>query len=238
MIPQILLSWQGLMVDEGGSFKWVPIINSSISVKNVIARININNDLFITGSAKERHTGYFSINQQKYLKDLGENDIEDIINYKFKGLDVFDVDVDNQDNNKNMTNVSYEIELDNSIDEIDDKIYFSPMMYLAILKNPFINENRKYAIDFNFPQKKQFLVTINFPENYQVEFLPEPVKIVFENELGSYSYRLSSNNNTIQAIIRFEINRNLIPVDKYLEVKEFYKMRVEKENEKVVLIKK
>jgi len=45
--------------------------------------------------------------------------------------------------------------MDGAIDEIDGKLYFSPLLFLTLEENPFQKETRKYAIDFGYPFKQQ-----------------------------------------------------------------------------------
>ena len=52
---------------------------------------------------------------------------------------------------------------------------------------------------------------------------------------GSYFFNVASRGSSIADIMKFDIKTAIFSQDEYFELKEFYKMRMEKENEKVIL---
>ncbi|MCZ6594776.1 MAG: DUF3857 domain-containing protein [Bacteroidetes bacterium] len=229
------LNWKGLRIYNDKTFDWVPLTMTRISSKLVIANTTMNDDFLLIGHVKERHGGYYSIDKKYEIKDLGENEIETILDYDYEGLEVSEVATN--DEKTDYTEVSFDFELENVVDEIDGKLYFSPLFFFTLDENPFQKEERKYAIDFGFPFKNRTMLTINIPENYQVESLPEPSRIVLPENAGSFTYRISSSGSKIQVSTVFQMNTPLLPYDKYQSIKEFYKVRITKENEKIVLSK-
>ncbi len=231
--PQFV-NWQGLRIYPDDSFDWIQLAQSSMSTKSSIASVSLDDDLTFVGSVKERHNGHFAIETNHQLKDLGSNNMEDLISYKGKGLEILEVKASS--NNSEETDVSFDFELESGVDDVEGKLYFSPMLFFALDVNPFQKEERNYAIDFGYPLKKQIMLTFTIPEGYVVESLPESSKMVVEN-LGYFLYRASTVGNTIQVMTVFEVDNSLLPYDKYAEIKEFFKVRMQKETEKVVLAK-
>ncbi len=235
LLDQSLLNWKGIYINKKDkTFSWVDLTDTDLSVKSVIANANINEDLFIVGKAKERNRGYYSVIKKYQLKDLGKNEMEDILNYDSEGLEIMDVKASNDEK---VTDVNYEFEFEGAIDEIDGKIYLSPLLFFSLGENPFQKEERKFPIDFGFAFKKQLMINIEIPENYIVESLPEATRIVLPDNYGSFTYRITSNESSIQLSTVFLINEPVFPYDKYQILKEFFKVRMTKEKEKVVLSK-
>jgi hypothetical protein len=229
------LNWEGLRILEDKSFDWVSLTKARMSPKNIIAKAEIDADLFLTGNVKERHGGYYSIHKNSEIKDLGENKIATILDYSKNGLEVSEVTTNNE--KKGYTDISFDFELDNAIDEIDDKLYFSPLLFFTLDENPFQKDERTYSIDFGYPFKDQTMLTIKIPENYQIESMPEPARISLPDNAGSFTYRITGAGSNIQVSTAFQINTPVLAYDQYQGIKEFFKMRITKENEKIVLSK-
>lgn len=120
---------------------------------------------------------------------------------------------------------------------IGNKIYFSPLLHLAAKENPFKQENREYPIDFSYPTNNRYRVNLTIPNGYSIENLPKTAKVNMENDYGNYSYTISSSGNQIQLLLEFNINASIVPPDDYQTIKEFYKLLIEKQNEKIILKK-
>lgn len=231
--PQFM-NWQGLRIYEDDSYDWVQLNSFNVSNRQIIANAKMTDDGVIEGNVKERHSGYFGLELKRELEDLGAGNTKDIIHYNRGGLEIFEVEANPGDSDR--TEVAFEFEMDNAIDEIDGKLYFSPLLFFALDENPFLKEERKYAIDFGYPFKQQAMITIDLPEGYAVESTPEPAKLVVE-KMGSFLIRTSGTGNKVQVMASFEIDNPFLPFDKYDEIRGFFMARMQKEAEKVVLNK-
>jgi transglutaminase-like putative cysteine protease len=76
-------------------------------------------------------------------------------------------------------------------------------------------------------------ITYWMPPGYTVESLPEDVTL--SNEFGSYKYSLSNSGERIILYRRLELNKGVIPLNKYPEFREFYN-NVAKTDRSVVAI--
>ncbi|GAB5399114.1 MAG: hypothetical protein Aureis2KO_06990 [Aureisphaera sp.] len=229
------LNWQGMRIFQDHSFDWVNLENPNISTKNIMGQAAIDEDLMISGKLRERHSGYYGIQKNREIKDLGENKMETILDYQVDGLEVDEVKAGSKKGDE--VDVSFAFEMENAVDEIDGKLYFSPLLFTALPENPFLKEERKYSIDFEYLLKNQIMMTVTIPEGYQVESMPEPIKFSLPDNMGSFTYRISAQGQNIQVQCAFQINMPLMPYDAYDSLKEFFMVRIEKETEKVVLSK-
>jgi len=104
-------------------------------------------------------------------------------------------------------------------------------------ENPFKQDSREYPIDFSFPFKDKYMINISLPEGYQVETLPKSIAIAMPNKYGSFNYSISNENSQIQLIVALDIATSIISAEDYYTLKEFFKVVIDKENEKIVLKK-
>ena len=111
------------------------------------------------------------------------------------------------------------------------------MLFLGTSENPFTATERKLPIYYGYPQKDRYLITVNLPDGYAVESIPENATIAFGNNTGSYKYLVSQAGNKVSFSVELKMNEAILPAQEYEELKKFYQMIVDKEDEKIVLKK-
>lgn len=237
MIAEKLLNWQGYVLKDKNNLFWIDLTKTAYSSKDTMINVTIDEDLIVNGDAKEKSTGHYSMEIQSYIEDLSEKNIKNIVPYEASNCTIEDVIIDENDKVDNVTTVSFNFEMENIVDEIGDKLYVSPMFFMGLDENPFLKDERKYPIDFGFPKRNRGIIRVSIPEGYSVESIPESISIGLPDNLGSFSLNLSQNGNFIQIASKYEINTSVFPFDRYLDLKAFFKARIEKESEKIVFVK-
>jgi hypothetical protein len=58
-----------------------------------------------------------------------------------------------------------------------------------------------------------------------------------QDDLGTFKFMTSSSGNTINIIVMHQINTPIISSEYYDMLKEFYQKMIDKQNEKIVLVK-
>jgi hypothetical protein len=124
------------------------------------------------------------------------------------------------------------------LEEINGKIYVEPLLFLTQDKNPFKLDERKFPVDFATAWKDVNRVSIQIPNGYSVESLPEPLAIALPDNLGVFKYQVSQIGNQIKVFSILEFNSSMVPPNYYGYLKDFYSKLVKKETEKIVLAKK
>jgi transglutaminase-like putative cysteine protease len=232
-IPEYMINWRGMLVKDDGNFEWINLTSPKVSKSSLIANAKLDNDLVLSGSIKERKTGYFGIELRHQIKDSKvEND--SLLEVNFKGLQYKNIDIDVDDITA-VVDASYNFILEDAVEKLGDELYLSPLFFLSISENPFKKSVRQFAIDFGYTFLRQYNFSVKLPVGYEPTFIPDPIKVSMPNNFGSYYYRVSVNGGNLQVLTKFEVNVPIIPLKYYEELKEFFKIRVEKENEKVIL---
>ncbi|MGB3774309.1 MAG: transglutaminase, partial [Leeuwenhoekiella sp.] len=158
---------------------------------------------------------------------INELKIDQIENLEVKNIDVLNEPVVEK----------YNFELENAYDQVGNSIYLSPLLFIRMGENPFKLKERQFPINFTHPFTLTRIINLKFPEEYQIESLPEPVNFALPEEMGSFVYKIAQNKNSLNLIIEFNINKPVIPVAYHSALQDLYNSRVVKENEKVVLTK-
>lgn len=120
----------------------------------------------------------------------------------------------------------------------DEFIYISPMIDKLFSDNPFTKDERKFPVNFDYPETYKQMVTITIPEGYAVEELPTSQKFVFgDNDALTFMYRVAQTGNLISLQYNFQIKDLMVAQDLYPGLREFFAKLISKNSEQIVLKK-
>lgn len=237
MLEDHLLNWNGRLLREDGTSEWTTLLSSKTAMQNFIVNVDLGEDLESTGLAKSRFSGYTAMDYRKNFHGLSAEETRAKLEKLNKGVELADITLSNLDELYEPVSLSYSFEPITAVEQVADKIIISPLFHLVMTENPFKSEERTYPIDFTYPRKKRYIITIAIPDGYKVESLPESVIVNLFDTMGKFSYRVKKSPMGIQVFCEHAINTPMLGADKYQELKQFYEMILEKEQEKVVLSK-
>lgn len=237
VVPIRVLNWFGRLIKKDGNSEMIDLTPKEISKDNVVLMAKIETDGKISGQLREQYFDYNAYLFRSNYGDLTEDAYLEKLEGKFKGLEVSEYKIDNKTENGKPVIETYKFQHSGAVDVIGDKIYFSPLFFMAMTESPFKQEKREYPIDFVFPNQEKFNITISIPDGYMVEYLPESVSIPFgENQLG-FVYLTSKTDKQIQVSISLDYNSSLVSAEFYNDLKLYFAEVVKRETEKVILKK-
>ena len=240
ILPTKCLNWNGQLIRPNGTSRRIALNPKRPSKDNFIMNIKVMEDGSLTGQMRRQYTNqyayryrtaYTSVNKEEYINAL-ENEI---------GVKINDYKIQNIENLSKPVVETLSFEKQDAVDVINNNIYMSPLLFLAKEENPFKQnqENRKLPIDFTFPKSRKYMINIDVPDTYQVDYIPEPTAISLPNDKGFYQFNiLETPNGDLQIVVKQDIKQSILTPEYYLPIKEFFKIRVQKETDKIVLIKK
>ncbi|PNQ73911.1 hypothetical protein C1T31_06190 [Hanstruepera neustonica] len=237
ILPTHTLNWQGRIVREHGSSAWVNLLPSMSSKEITSINAKLNTDLSVDGKVRTLFSNYLAYNFRDDYKGLDEESHIARLEKNKGNIEISNLEFTNQYEVEKPITYSYDYHVENEVEEIGDKLYFSPMLFFTPKENIFKQENRSYPIDFIFPISEKYTVNVMLPEGYVVESLPESSKIEFNGREGEFSYLARENGSMLQFSINLDLNKSLILTNEYKQFKKFFEFVIEKETEKVVLKK-
>jgi len=232
-----LLNWKGRMVRADGSSLLVDLLPSNPATHTSLMNLEVNEDLVITGNSKNRFTGHYAKGQRARYRNLNEDQQSEKMEENFESLEMIDHSFKDMDDADEPLILEYNFENEEAIEVIGDKMYLSPLLHLATKENYFKAENRTYPIDYIYPWSDKYNVSIKIPDGYTVESLPEPLSINLSNDMGSFRFGVSQNAGKIIITCQNAIKTPVIGAEFYKDLQQYYKMILEKESEKIVLVK-
>ncbi len=237
LLPTTTLNWFGRMVKEDGTSSVVSMMPEKKS--KTITYLNI--DLKPNGdiSGKERETlGFYNAFQFRNLyNNVQEESYLEKKENLFDGMEITNYSVKNKNVIGKPIVESYDFTMEAQADVIGDKIYFSPLFFHTDSENPFKLEERSYPVDFVYPRHDKITAIINIPEGFQIASVPDNLNLGLPKNMGTFKYKTLQKENQLQVVVDLIINQAVIPANDYVPVKDFFRMVVEKETEKVVLSK-
>ncbi|WP_299117630.1 transglutaminase domain-containing protein [uncultured Winogradskyella sp.] len=235
VLPERALNWQGRLIKDDGSSSWVSLMPSKQSQESTSLNVKLEEDLSITGKVRQMITSNLALRYKKEYIGLSKDDQLKLLEKNKGAIEISETQMDVKDNGA--FSISYNYNLNDAVDDIGGKLYFSPLLFMAEKENPFKLDERKYPIDFKMPLKDKYKVNIMLPQGYKVEALPKSEVMEFKEGAVKYTFVAKQNGNFIQLSTEFDLKSPIIDSSDYSVFKEFYGKVVEKQAEQIVLSK-
>lgn len=240
-VPGILLTktinWKGRMLRDNGSSMEISLTPNYLSNRSTMGQITLADDGAISGKIRRSYTKNKALGFRIQNRARDKEDYVEKLENRYTDFEVLDHQFIDMDNPYKNVQESYSFESEAVTEMVAGKIYFSPLLHFASKTNPFKLEKRSFPIDYGYPSGTTYRLTLNLPEGYQVESMPESIKINLPEGLGEFTYRLKHVENQIQVVAATKLKRAVFGPNYYLSLKDFYAKMIEKQQEKVVLSK-
>ncbi|MCF6182796.1 DUF3857 domain-containing protein [Lutibacter sp.] len=236
VLPLRDLNWKGRIIRENESSTWVNLIPKPADL-NANTQITINEDGEMQGMKRTQYKNYEALKFRNKYRKVKDEDVIGKIEEDYGNIEISDFRIVNKNNIYKPVIVMYKFYSEEGVDIIGNKMYFSPLFFMAETKNPFKLEKRDYPIDFGMPNSNKKIVSIVIPSDYVVESIPKSFAIGLPDNLGVFKFSVTQVGNKINIISLLKINSSVISATYYAQLKEFFKQRIAKNTEKVVLIK-
>ncbi|MDP5231894.1 MAG: DUF3857 domain-containing protein [Cellulophaga sp.] len=237
LIPNRALNWLGRLIKEDGSSVAISLNAGAQSSETNMIQATLNGKGTLEGAMRIIHKNYNAYNFRNANNSISEDSYLEKFENKYNGMEISNYTIDHKNDLGDPITEKFDFTLENQADIIGDKIYFSPSLFKTEKENPFKLEKRTYPIDFGYAWEERLMVNLTIPEGYEITTIPAPIAINLPNNMGSFKYNITNTDNEIKIMVILGVNSSIIPIQDYDYVKEFYKLLVEKETEKVVLSK-
>ena len=236
-LPDRARNWQGRIIQDDGKSDWVYLLPNYKSSKWDYLNFQIIDDLKIKGkhttvynrlAAKNYRDKYRGVNEDSYIEILqdGKGDIA-----------ISDLTKENEHKIGSDIKEIYQFEINNGVEAIGDKLYISPLLFLAEDENPFKAEERTYPIYLNFPANYGSTVNIMLPEGYKAESLPESTMVNMNEDGANFKYIITQSANFLRIESSIALNKAIYAASDYEYLKNFFDEIVSKHSEAIVLSK-
>lgn len=237
ILPLYTLNWTGRLIRQDGTSEEIDLHPASLSKKILNMMVSVDEKGKLSGKYRLNSTDYEAFTFREKYADVNQQDYLEKVENDFPGMQISEYKVENSKDLSKPIIENFTFTADNQSDIIGDKIYLDPLLFFTPTKNPFVLENRDLPIYFGYPTQFKHNLNITIPAGYEVETLPKPINLVTEENVGLFTFNITSANNMIHIVINKEIKSVMVSADFYNTLKVFYKQMIDKLNEKIVLKK-
>ncbi len=238
ILPYNCLNNTGILLKDRENITMLNLAPAKITKATCMANLNLAIDGTLQGDLNYRFTDYAAVNQRnsyydypdekEYIKKTWEAEKYGFKINTYEAKDVADASKP----------LSFKLNITNEEKKEGDIIYIEPFFDKVFRENPFMQENRKFPVDFAYPQQETYILTLQIPAEYQVDELPKSEKIVLPEGAGSFSVMASQQDNRIQLSATYVLTKTLFVGEEYYLLKDFVAKIMAKQSEQIVLKKK
>lgn len=235
ILPLRALNWKGRLIRKDGTSDEVDLMPSKLSGDNVFITYTVDAEGKVTGKTRRQYTDYNALVTRGNISSLKEEEYLEKLENRNNKIEISEYSRTNEKDILLPIIETYSFTGSNLCESIGGKLYINPMLFFTNEKNPFKQEVREYPVDFSYPFSDKYNITIQIPEGFTVETLPTPAAVVMEDNLGTFKFNIAANANVLQLTVSHQINEAIVGTEKYEMLKEYYKVMIAKETEKIVL---
>lgn len=240
MVAYENLNHEGFAIDlKTNAGMWIATEPTAASEKIFNYALVLDKENKLKGKVSQYSRGYSALNlRDKYRTTNNETEFLKDFKKNKTGLELSNYKIDNLDNLDELLTESMDVTIEDNVEEAGNLVYFTPLLYERTKENLFKHEERLFPVDFAFPFKENYRVTVSFPEDYEVDKLPKSMSYKLPENKGSFSITYFSDGKTLMVKSVIDITKSLYNPEEYFDLKELFKAVVEKQAEQIVFKKK
>jgi hypothetical protein len=236
MLPFRALNLTGRVMDfKKGSF-WYDIKPKEKNISLVRSKLKMNPDGVLQGDVVETWLGYFGINKRRALSQIKQDEYAQFKENNRIGVEVSNYSIENIEDIDTPLKESYKLKLE--LDEIDNTLYLHPFAHQSYFsKNPFQLDRRNYPVEFGYPLKTTYLMTLD-TSGYEIESLPENIVAALPNNGGNLNLVYSETNGVINIRLSIKILKERFSPNDYNSLKDFFDKIITVQAKDLITLKK
>ncbi|NJN78681.1 MAG: hypothetical protein HC803_10460 [Saprospiraceae bacterium] len=186
--------------------------------------------------AEQKATGHQDMNYRYYALNESEDEVKRVLQNSFS-LPSFKIkDYALTPNNElPETQIMLDLEVPKYASKGGKRLFISPNPINQLTYVPRELENRLLPIENRYAFSDVDVVTIEIPEGYEVESIPEN-NLMIENDFGKYAITFEQKGNQLIYTRTMERKLFLFPKERYNDYREFLKVVSKADRMKVVLV--
>lgn len=237
-IPERCLNGKGRVFAEKGSY-WYDIKTPVKARKRSLLVMKLEADGLIKGSIEYVYTGYDAIDARKELFSAGSNDkyYKDLQS-DIPGIELTGYKIDNPDDLSKPVAVRLEFETRCFDNPQVRNFLFNPFLFDRIEKNPFRSKERLYPVDFGSAVERTIMMTLEYPQEFQLEELPAKIGIALPGSTARYGFEMKNEGNKLTMQSFLTIAKPVFTSDEYHYLKELYAQIVANQQTELLFKKK
>jgi hypothetical protein len=240
VLPERCLNQTGRLVMKNTSeSRWVNLAPSQRRIHYQQVNLAMDAQGGLSGKVHEEHGGYAGVEARKELTRLGEKKYLAELTRPHSGWTVPKFTVAERENVAKPLAVNYEFAQAAEDNATAGTFYLSPLQHFSSEQNPFRHDDRLFPVDFGAAQEETTVVMLTLPEGYELAEMPKPAVVDLPNGGGRFIYSVAASTpGLVQLTSRLNLRKTVYMAEEYTSLREFYRLMLAKQAEKLVIKKK
>lgn len=240
VLPERCLNQVGrLIMREAKESRWVNLTSPNRFVHYRQVNLAFDAQGGLSGKVHEEHGGYAGVHTRRQLTNLGDKKFLSEMMTPHPSWAVPKLAVANRDDVTKPLAIDYEFSQPAEDNKLATMLYLSPLREFTSEQNPFRHDDRLFPVDFGALLDETTVITLTLPEGYELAELPKPAVVALPDEGGRYFYSVTAlTPGTVQITSRLNLRKSVYAANEYVSLREFYRLMLEKQGEKLVIKKK
>jgi hypothetical protein len=240
VLPERCLNQTGrLIMKNPEEARWVDLTPSQRYVYYQQISLALDAQGGITGKVHAEHGGYAGVDTRKEISKLGEKKYFSDLTSQHTGWTLPKFALAERDNVAKPIAMDYEFAQPADDNATIGTFYLSPLREFSSEQNPFRRDERLFPVDFGALHDQTTMVTLTLPDGYELAEIPKPAVVELPNNGGRYLFSVSAASpGVVQLTSRLNLRKTMYMAEEYASLREFYRLMLEKQGEKLVIKKK
>lgn len=232
VINPLFLVEKARVIPFNGSGEWVDLTNLTRSHVSELVKMRMEPDGTLTGSAQivANQEDSYLVKAHYNSFDTEDAFLEDIESDEHIEITVFEIKKEYGPT----AEISYSFEKEN---EAGSLLYIQPVLSSFHSSSDFRKEERKLPVDFPYPESITYSFSLEIPEGYVVEELPEKVGLTFPSLEGRIQFATQQVGNIVSVLYRASLGKMLVLPEEYADLRLFWETAIGVEKSTIVLKK-
>lgn len=235
LLPERALNGQGWLVDKSEP-QWVAIPPTGARIRSTLIRASLTKDGTVSGLMNVTNQSFFAVMSRNALAD---SDPEEVVRESLFDTEVSlsSTNISNEDVLAEPLKIQSSFSIPNYAQVAGDFIYVKPVIADAITENPLTAAERSFPMDLPSPVQHTYTLSLQLPDGYVVEDLPENKRVQLKNQSGTFVRITQSKDNALTMRIQAVIRKTKFAPSEYGALKQFFASLVATHAEPIVLKK-
>lgn len=232
VLNPLFLVEKARVIPFNGSGEWVNLTNLTRSHVSELVKMRMEPDGTLTGSAQivANQEDSYLVKAHYNSFDTEDAFLEDIESDEHIEITAFEIKKEYGPT----AEISYSFEKEN---EAGSLLYIQPVLSSFHSSSDFRKEERKLPVDFPYPESITYSFSLEIPEGYVVEELPEKVGLTFPSLEGRIQFATQQVGNIVSVLYRASLGKMLVLPEEYADLRLFWETAIGVEKSTIVLKK-
>lgn len=239
LLPLRCINDQGRVMSIDKPSVWIDLVASQKKSRVNILNLKLQDDGKIRGTVVNYSSGYEAYNKRRDIKKFNsiEEYVEDL-DERMPKMKIISHNIVNVDSLQKTLGETYEVEIE-AYDNLDkDHFRFNPFFINQLTENPFKLEERSYPVDLGAPSDSRIMLTMDFPDSYEIISKPENKAISLPNKGGRFINSMDVKENKFEFLGNTQLEKSIYHAEEYHYLKELYNQIIQLQKTEIIFKKK